>query len=469
MPVSHPKYATDEMGRVKVGVRMSPPTEGEASRPLPRSHRFLSYSEDVGLARMDAVGAMRFCDEKIEEYKTLAEQSPDGAQVQAERDYGSGTTVEDAIGELWGQREDARCWLRDLADDPSDRYHDFVNLINGEGGICGSPRAGYFEAAERFLALYPADSLAHTEWLFLRSCVTAEREAMGADANQYNRGWGKDGVWRGGERAEVRHVDPADPTLREPLLDLSVADTENVRERSLQALARIAIVVRYHEESGDEGRQAYWRFWMDNELSAHAMGGETVVGIDFEFHIDEAVPVPATKLIEQWEDEVNVLDSEDSAKLRRWEAVTTWATDDAETAEWYEQEAEETRLWALEKRSQIARDFARSGLRRPFTGPVARRRSGARARSSRGRAFRTRGSRRVTSRSASGPGSGDDPDPEPSARTGAYGVDGTRAQWDATMVGLGIAIGAGVMDVKGMIIGGCLSYLWARLRWPGDS
>lgn len=77
------------------------------------------------------------------------------------------------------------------------------------------------------------------------------------------------------------------------------------------------------------------------------------------------------------------------------------------------------------------------------------------------------GSRR--SSSSRDDGGGGDPDPEPLAWTGAYGVYGARTQWDATMTGLGIATGAGVMDVKGMIIGGLVSYLWARHRWPGDS
>ena len=66
-------------------------------------------------------------------------------------------------------------------------------------------------------------------------------------------------------------------------------------------------------------------------------------------------------------------------------------------------------------------------------------------------------------------GGGDDPDPEPLTWAGASDVCGARTQWDATMTGIGIAIGAGIMDVKGMIIGGFVSYLWARHRWPGDS
>jgi hypothetical protein len=57
----------------------------------------------------------------------------------------------------------------------------------------------------------------------------------------------------------------------------------------------------------------------------------------------------------------------------------------------------------------------------PTSQTFARRRFGARARQSRGRAFRCRGSRRTASRSPGG-GSSDDPDPEPPARTGAYDV-----------------------------------------------
>ena len=83
------------------------------------------------------------------------------------------------------------------------------------------------------------------------------------------------------------------------------------------------------------------------------------------------------------------------------------------------------------------------------------------------RTRRAAGSRR--SSSSRDDGGGGDPDPEPLAWTGAYGVCGARTQWDATMTGIGIAIGAEVMDVKGMIIGGFVSYLWARHRWPGDS
>lgn len=84
---------------------------------------------------------------------------------------------------------------------------------------------------------------------------------------------------------------------------------------------------------------------------------------------------------------------------------------------------------------------------------------------------RTAGSRRSGSSRDDGGGDdgGGDPDPEPVARTGAYSVYGARTQWDATMTSIGVAIGAGVMDVKGMIIGGCVSYFWARHRWPGDS
>jgi hypothetical protein len=84
------------------------------------------------------------------------------------------------------------------------------------------------------------------------------------------------------------------------------------------------------------------------------------------------------------------------------------------------------------------------------------------------RTRRAAGSRRSSS-SRDDSGGGGDPDPEPLAWAGAYDVCGARTHWDATMTGIDIAVGAGVMDVKGIIIGGFVSYLWARHRWPGDS
>lgn len=405
----HPRYATDDWGRVKIGVKMPPPIEGEDRRPLPADALFSGYADDVGQARMDAMALQRSCNVGLERYDRLAEESPEQARVEAERDYGTGTTVEEAKAKLFAQREEARVWMEELRDDPHHHYFDLVELLDAELTV---------PVAERFRSLYSSQSSAHVQWLVIRSCVKAEREALGPSNFPFSRPeidgvWGEDGIWRRGELPAVRPVDPADPALRVSLIDHPVGNAIEVRERSLKALERAAALVRFHEAHGDEERRAHWRDWMNMEISAHAHNHVTAV--DFSFPIEHDAPHPSPQQVRQWEDEINLLDSEDNAKLRYWEAVKWANAKDASMAEWYEKEAEETRVWAADKRTQFERRHRRVKRLGVFS-PLARRmRAGHHRRQSRGGSFSCKGSRRVTSRSAGGGGSGDDPpgDPEP--------------------------------------------------------
>jgi hypothetical protein len=86
---------------------------------------------------------------------------------------------------------------------------------------------------------------------------------------------------------------------------------------------------------------------------------------------------------------------------------------------------------------------------------------GARQRRSRGKPFRRRGSRRVTSRSAGG---GDDPDPEPSPRKGVSDRR-EKTTWEVAMTGMGWTLGSIAMGQEGAIIGAIAGFLWSRYRW----
>lgn len=90
--------------------------------------------------------------------------------------------------------------------------------------------------------------------------------------------------------------------------------------------------------------------------------------------------------------------------------------------------------------------------------PTSRIRRQARARRSRGRAFRSRGSRRVSPRSTGPPG--DDPDPEPSALSG---IERTRLEMETTGFGLALGAAAGI-GLKGSVIGAVVGWLWGRGR-----
>lgn len=97
----------------------------------------------------------------------------------------------------------------------------------------------------------------------------------------------------------------------------------------------------------------------------------------------------------------------------------------------------------------------------------------AHARAPRCSSKRSRGSRRGTNRSTTSsggsdpPDGGDGPEANQAARQGLAPV-GARPQWDATMTGIGLTIGGGLMGSRGMLIGGFVGYLWARHRWPGE-
>lgn len=437
----------DPYGRAKIGVKMS--AEARREPPQPRDSLFITYVDDLRMGRQDAEGSIRFCQEQIDRYKS---GDPAAIRIEVERAYGAGTTIAQAIEREQASMEQAKEMLAEIEAAPTDHEEDLCYVLN----VAPSSDHKYYpQALTRFVGLY-GDDPTHVQWLIARAATEAE---MRFDRRGQGH-WGQDGRWRAGDVSTPIAVGAAEHTIIDRR---EISTLEQMVEASLTAAMKVAVVVKFHDLKGNEGLRACWQHWLDRELSTLSQ----ISGVDYEFKAAEG-ELPSSATIQRWEAEINVLDSEDQAKLRYWEAVCHfWYCDEEvdaehlEYAEYVESEAEETRLWAQEKRERV---IPRS---RPHRGllSLARRRFGARSRQSRGRSVRCRGSRRVTSRSSGGGSSGDDPDPEPLARTGAYGLAEDRTLWNIAVTSFGALIGEGVMGSEGMLVGGVVAYLWGCCRW----
>jgi hypothetical protein len=392
-------------GKARIGVKMSPEAEREA--PLPRESLFTSYAEDLRHARQDASSAIRYHQGEIKTYRS---GNPDAVALYVQRCYGSGMTVEDAIVKHQQGIADAREELAEIEAAPVDHEQDLCQVLSSP-----AEEGEYAKARERFCELYGSDHPTHTQWLIARSATEGE---MSCDRDLHAEGqWGKDGRWRMGDHTTLVRVDPLSSAIRRPIVERGkIWNFEQMVDAALTAARKVAVIVKFYETAGNESRRPYWQHWLDRELSTLSQAS----GIDYEIVVTGSA-LPSRSTIEQWEREVNVLDSEDQAKLRHWEAVCHFwvSVEDKDTAdvEWalhVEGEAEESRHWALEKRDRLLRRYTQFRRHSDLlsTGP-ARSRFGTRARESHGRTDRSRGSRRVTGRSAGGGSSGDDPDGEP--------------------------------------------------------
>jgi hypothetical protein len=440
----------DPYGRAKIGVKIS--AEARREPPPLRDSLFMTYADDLRMGWQDAESSIRFHQEQIDRYKS---GDPATIRIEVERCFGAGTTIAQAVEREQASIEQAKEMLAEIEVAPTDHEEDLCHVLN----VAPSGDHKYYpQALTRFVGLYGDDST-HIQWLIARAATQAE---MRFDRRGQGH-WGEDGRWRAGDARTPIAVDAADHTI---INRGEISTLEQMVEASLAAAMKVAAVVKFHDLKGNEGPRAYWQHWLDRELSTLSQTS----GIDYELEVAEG-DLPSSATIRRWEAEINVLDSEDQAKLRYWEAVCHyWYCDegadaDAEDAKWAEHvegEAEETRRWAQEKRERvIPRPRSHCGLL--FS--LARRRFGARSRQSRGRSVRCRGSRRVTSRSTGGGSSGDDPDPEPSARVGAYGLGEDRTLWDIAVTSFGALIGDGVMGSEGMLVGGVVAYLWGCCRW----
>jgi hypothetical protein len=371
----------------------------------------MPFAEDVRQARQDYRCSIRFSEEEIERYEA---GDPDAIALEVARCYGAGTTVAKAIERLWVDVAEVWAMLEEVEDAAADHEGDLLHVISAAPEDHHSP-LNYPRRLALFVRLY-GEGRPHLEWLIRRAAVEAQmRYDLRGRGN-----WGDDTRWRKGKVARTLTVDPSDLVVDYTVIDGrdKLSTQEAMSEAALYASSKVAAIASFHEREGNEGPRAYWQHWLDRELSTLSR----VSGVDFDLEV-EADRLPTFKTIERWESEINVLDSEEQAKLRYWEAVchfyyfdeepdTEWSQRkaDIEWAVHVADEAEESRLWAIKKRERIIheRDQSRRRVRsqhRRFS-PV-RRRHGARSRQSRGRAFRCGGSRRGASTCRSP--SGDDP------------------------------------------------------------
>jgi hypothetical protein len=400
----HPQ---DPHGRAAIGVKLG---EGDFSQaPIPHHPLHLTRAEDIRQAKQDCTSAIRFATEQIGGYE---ECDPEAARVRAERDYGTGTTVEEAIERNRTELRHIKDELAELAEAPAAYEEGLLESMNRPENVERADRP-FMDAHQQFVERYGSYHPCHTQWLIARSAVLGDCYMRhGPAATVVATGWCSDGIWRAGDLAGCLTVDivqiEAAPVA---VANRAPRNLNELIDQRLDLLRRAAIVVRHNEGTGDEGRRAKWKHFIDAEISTLAQ----TTGIDY------AVEAPATEapaaLVERLEEELVVIEAEEEAKLRSWESVNAVNSDhgevDSEQTNWaayLEQEAEETRQWAASRRNLIvvrARDHAALDAQPSSTktvGPLARR-CCARARTSRAsRVVRRRG-RRAASRS---PG-GDDP------------------------------------------------------------
>jgi uncharacterized membrane protein YgcG len=402
-----PDIPRDSDGRAKVGVKFGYNTPRE---PLPlRDSLFLTYVEDLRMARGDAKSSILHYQAQIERFRT---GDPAEIEQHVQRCYGHSTTIVQATEREEAGLEKAKEMLAEVEAAVAAHEQDLCHVFSA----VPSPDQKYFPLAlTRFVGLY-GDEPTHVEWLIARAATEAEMDLC----TPGQEGWGEDRRWRAGDTITSITVDPANLPVDYTVIDRGkISTTEQMVETSLYAAMKVAAVVKFHEREGNESQRAHWQHWLDRELSTLSQ----VSGVDYELDVSGRLPTKATVL--RWEAEINVLDSEDQAKLRHWEAVCCFCycdqeddfdTEDAEWAEHLEREAEETRLWAQGKRERVLSYRSQLRGRRRMLSSLARRRTRSRDRHSRGRSVRRRGSRRATSRSAGGGSSGSDPgggDPEP--------------------------------------------------------
>lgn len=409
----HPPVVIDTSNpyrRPPIAVKMS-----EAARlapPVPRHPLQLTYADDVRMAKGDCMAAILSCRRAIEAYEAT---DPENAQTRAERDYGAGTTVEQAIEKNRTVLDRCEQELLELRRAPTEREEDlFASLVVRQTEV--AREAPFHRARCRFHREYGHWHSTKTRWLISRSAVVAD-SYLPDQVDEGAGGWGSDGVWRASHvNPQILRVVADDVAALERAIDYPMPrGLDQLIGQRLDLVRRAALIVATRDRQGDEDRRAKWQRYMDMEISTLAQ----TTGVDYEIEIDGSLP--DDKTVDRFEEELVVVEAEDEAQLRDWESVNAvnekiYVVDDEEQA-WaksLEEEAEETRQWARYRRQ----GFSEGGhVHVPLTKVQAEspQLPRSRARSSRkGRTLRRR-ARRAASRS---PGGGsDDPDPEPPGRS----------------------------------------------------
>jgi hypothetical protein len=391
--------------RAKIGVKTAP-GEGLEDWRVARDSLFMTYADDLRMARGDAIRAIRFREVEIE----MCERAAAGEgtlPIYFARCYGESA---DPVAKAAAFREElkrAREHLEEIEDAPGDHHEDLWQVLQNPRPDDARPL--YSKSLTRFVGAFGNTEPEHVEFLVCRAAMEASMHYLDPAevANWDGTRW-----WTGDGKPTKLSVDPTDLVVDYTTIDRrEISSTEELVEASLYSAMKVAAIVNFHTQKDNEGPRAHWQYWLDRELSILSQ----YCRVDYELDV-VAGKLPAPDTVKRWEAEINVLDSEDQAKLRHWEAVCSYFyiegedvvdAEDIEWAEHIEGEAEETRLWAIQKRERIARHHRHRHRRRI----AAFRRFGARARQSRGGSVRCRGSRRVASRSAGGGGSSDgDPD-----------------------------------------------------------
>jgi len=325
---------------------------------------FMTQAEDCHSAIHEARSSIIWARKEIERLESGREITPEATLIAVQREYGAGASIDSVIEKQKDDLLRAERELEEAESFPQEWEEALCELIGREH----PHNAAWQKAAKKFRSLYGAMHPTHTKWVIGLSAVEAEFDFGDESVFERRSGWGEDGIWRAGDNVyETIAIDPLSPNLQAPVKERATAHCPSeLLDAILSSVRKVAVIVRYHERVGRENEafRCHWRHWLNIAISTLAQ----TTGVNYYVVVDDTDGLPDAGTIEAWEAEVNVLDSEDQAKLRLWESVYSRAIEDEEWATHLERDAEKTRVWAKRKRERIEAERGREAFADPGIG-----------------------------------------------------------------------------------------------------